>query len=448
MRNAAPVRWSIVVLVGAIVVLSGQSGVAKSMYRSGHGTATDNTHFGLELQNQTYPSNATVVCGACTAPPGFGPMVSNGTGGAASGNSSTSQSGNGSSILSSCGYFCTCNPPGCHYYYGAEFAGTSRTTTILWTTISTPASGPRYGDGYYVLLSAFDTNWNYDQFGFESDWGSTVQGYGAPSQDWQLVWVAAPTSQTTCASTFNVGSTWQPNALTMNPLSVYTFEMALGGGKLTFSLYYGTGLGGYLVWSHSISDTASGLKEAPGQVCGGNTLSGYTDYEEVYSTTVGMFPTWNFNFTANHDSSGAVTQWTRMAAAGNYPRTWHGYEVMLLSGQQWVSIANEAYTLGLSYNFQYVTRGTYYSDPGNINKAGDWCGLFYCYDVLSCSFPSGWTWSYGWYYLVPSPVTVDWTVSSSAPLNTWFYFGCSATIASSNGGSPYELTNYILYMYT
>ncbi len=340
-----------------------------------------------------------------------------------------------------------------HYWLFGTYTGPSTTTTDVYDSVVLPNIGPRAGDMFYEELSIWDSAGHYDQIGVTSDYNSG----GTPStstDDWNANWVSAPN----CGTTFGTG-TWNPDLGSLDPGAAYTFEIALSPGMLSFDIYAGDGTpsGLTLVYSVTVSSTATSLLEQTSTMCGQNLAYGYTVAEEVFNTTVQPFPNWDFNFSNNHASGAYVTSWGEAtsclpALTGScpVPTSPHGYPVWLKSGWAFVEFANQAFSF---QNAPYLSVST---TPGGSFSTlyesdfivGSYCRTNTCYAAGAYSLPSGWSGSVGFGSLItssPAVSSVSFTVPTSA-LTGEYEVWIQLQLTSGPGGSMVEFTSMMVYV--
>ncbi len=207
------------------------------------------------------------------------------------------------------------------YKVGGYILGNYGLYQSVRTSIVLPNIPPRHGEFWALLLSAYDTNLNYDQISVTSDYGVCTpngtylgacnQTGGVPTTNddaWYVGWVVAPgcgnmVNLNTGKQDFVYGKTWNPNAYALQPGSSYTFQMTVGNGTITYSVYSNVGVSGNPLWSFSRVDSSSDFYLDTSTMCNGSAYYGYSVYEEIHNTTAQQFPNWPFNFTANAMSS-------------------------------------------------------------------------------------------------------------------------------------------------
>jgi hypothetical protein len=394
--------------------------------------------------NSTFPGNASTGCDNCLFGAGdtLPPILTSYQGSS----NSVATPGRAHSLALS-GY-------SGHYWLFGEYAGSSSTTTDVYATITLPFIGPRAGDTYFVDLSIWDNAGHYDQIGVTSDFnsGTTPETTG---QDWNGNWVSAPN----CGTTFNA-LTWDPDAGSLSPGQSYTFEVHLGGGMITFSVYDGFGSPSSLQldYSNSTSDSATALLEQSTTTCGGTTAAGYTVGEEVFNTTVQPFPNWDFNISNNHASGSYVTSWNSLAVCDNtwpgacpIPTSPHGYYIWKM-GWAFVEVANQA------YSFQNTPYALVTASPGqHVNGLdedsfliGPYCHQQTCYTIGAYSPPPGWLGSATFCGVItchPTVSTVSFQVPFNAATDQFYYFWIQLQTTPSQGGGAIEWTSMMLYVY-
>jgi|GEM_PF-2729724 len=154
-----------------------------------------------------------------------------------------------------------------HWYAGALTTETG-TAEEVGARAYVPMDEPHPADLYYAtLISVFDSNSSYDQFGFSAYLGR-----------YWLSW---------SYSVVSGGITQHVFSLSELPLAPgpYWFEMEVAGGLLTYRLYDGDGLN--LIWEKSVRTGGEHFVLAPTyfDFYTGETYTGFTVYEEVYQAS-------------------------------------------------------------------------------------------------------------------------------------------------------------------
>jgi hypothetical protein len=348
------------------------------------------------------------------------------------------------------------------YWYGGYYSGANYTQShfvqILYTSILTPASGPRYNDMYFNLLSAFDTNGYYDQLGFSSDYCSGCQNSG--SNTWAVAYEQGWSDSThLCGYTGHIDSA----AYKLSTYTWYTFLMYLSFSNLVFKVYLGDGaFNNTPLWTQSFSDSADSFETAStfkGCEGGYDTSSHYdmTLYQEVHqisSTSSMTHPQWDFWFDQTNVAWWSGSTWNVVGVpdssitanqcwitSGTCPSPAHGYTTY--SYNRYIVIANNAMWLYWSTQSYSVSPGSGYSAYGYEYNLGGYCpGLSgYCSVSMSCTVPTGWTGGPSWatplqYYDYDS----YYANSPSGASPGTYYSGCTFTQTSS---SPNEFTTFI-----
>jgi hypothetical protein len=325
-----------------------------------------------------------------------------------------------------------------HYWIGADYSGSSTTSTNIYTTITTPSSGPHVSEDYYELLSAWDDNGQYDQLGISSVYytGSCPVGGGCTTSPyWEVLW----SQENTGCGAF----TWNSAAYNLGQWTNYTFQMQLSGSNLVFNVYYGIGTGGTLLFTHSRSDTASHFVIAPSYTSCGTSYADFTNYEEVYQISNTMqFPQWDWQFDATYSGSTLITSWSNLNA-GPPTNTW-GYYEAYPNAQGSVQIANEPFEIQFPTDYFSIAPGGGVSwQSGSIARVGSYCsyGFSQCAFSMTCNVPSGFqSVGYGYPTYVPGAAGWDILSYSSTPAGQ-YYPGCTGSIPA---GSAYS--TYIFYV--
>ena len=399
----------------------------------------------LAGSNSTFPGNASTGCYNCqpgandTLPPILASYQGFSSNSIGSSGRATSQALSGYSG---------------HYWLFGEYAGASTTTNDVYASITLPFIGPRAGDTYFVEISIWDNAGHYDQIGVTSDFNSG-NSPGTTGQDWNANWVNAPN----CGATFN-SRTWDPDAGSLGPGQSYTFDIHLGGGFITFSVYYGFGSPSSLQldYSNSTSDSATSLLEQTTTTCGATTAAGYTVGEEVYNTTVQPFPNWDFNISNNHAGGAYVTNWNAKAVCdGSWPGACpvptspHGYYIWKM-GWAFVEVANQAYSFQ-NARYAAVTAGRGQQVSGLSEDSalvGSYCLTQTCYSIGAYSLPTGWTGSVTFSSTLtshPTVAAISFTVPGNAVPYQYYYLWIQLQTTPSQGGGPIEWTSMMLYVY-
>jgi hypothetical protein len=372
-------------------------------------------------------------------------------------NTSTSNNGNGSGLLTQSLGSSPSTSLGYNglYWMGTEYAGTSFTAPLVWATITTPSSGPRVGDEYFLLVSVFDSKGYYDQFGLAS-----VASSG--SNSWQATWSVAGSCGTSLS---NYAGGYVPvSTYPITPGTEYTYEMYLTGSQLEFIVNQGQGInsGGNLV--ATFPDTSSVFQIAQSFPCGGQTYGDFTDYEEVHKLVQGLagqFPQWVFQFYPTYGGQTALTSWQSFAQAGGastaslgfpcpcvLPVPAHGYYTSISpSGNGAVQIANQAYAASFPWSATSVARGHLVSASGHAYSVGSYCNVYgyqLCGLYLNCAPLTGMTVNYG--AQVPASVSWSWNVPGSQSLGL-YYEVCGEGISASGFSGIYEYTTWIFYIF-
>jgi hypothetical protein len=327
-----------------------------------------------------------------------------------------------------------------HYWLGSYYYPPGQLwAQSIYTTLSTPSSGPNANDNYYLLLSTWDTNGNYDQIGLTS-WYTPQHGGGTLQQVWELLW--SITNYNSCnAPAFN------PIAGTLPQFATLTFQMVLTGSQIQYNVYAGTGVGGTLILTVSHADTASHfIIGSSSSYCGGTYNT--TVYEEVHTITTTMqFPEWVFQFSNTYAGSTLITSWGSVNVADSGAtlpsNAWGYYEVYLNSGKS-IQIANEPFQIQFPNDAPVIAPGGHYTANGNVVDVGSYCSWGYspCTLTESCSVPSGWASSYSWGTYVPTSVSFTMGPPTSAPPG-FYYPGCFETISA----GPNAFSDFIFYVY-
>lgn len=341
---------------------------------------------------------------------------------------------------------------GGHYWVGADYTGTASTSTYVYTTIGTPSSGPRDGDLYYELLSAFDSNGNYDQIGLASAYCSSDACAWCPTycttNDYFTVIVSegTPSGQSGCHLAYNFNNV-------IHALGIYedfTFEMKLSGTFLQFLVYSGTGVAGTLQWSDTTGFSDSAAHFVISQqttVCQGTNEENFQPYEEVYNVTNSMsFPQWNSGMAFTYYGTTEATTWATWSA-NSPPTSPHGYYSDITDSGQFVRIDNEAMWVSFPTDLASIAPGGSYTWTGTLNADGGYCS--------PCT-STQWTWSVSWptsqgngggsiaspYDIPNSAITYDFNPFSTA--TPGLYYGqWTATLTST---TPHEYTTFIFYI--
>jgi hypothetical protein len=440
-RDAQHARVVVVLFVAIIVALgflteSATRGPAISRPSTQTAASSGNT-------SSIYPSwvNASVRAGAanttdcnqyCYPPPSeFVPTPSsNGT----RVDRTEASNERSNALLSAAPDACT----GCHYYTGAIYNGSNFNSTNIYTTITTPSSGPRSGDLYYLLLSTWDSNGNYDQIGIASDYFTSgcPSGVACASGDyWEVFWE----EYTPCGLYY-----WNPSAMSLWEYSNFTFQMELTGSHLVFHVYIGVGVGGTLLFTKSLTDSAAHfLVEKESSQCGG--AAGFTVFQEVYDVSNSMeFPQWDFQFDGTYAGSSLISSWATLDYNVTTAPAW-GYVVNFPhNAAASVQLANEPFEIRYPGDSATVApNGTILPQAGYVGDIGSYCydGFSQCYLNMSCHIPTGfnslWT---SWYLWVPShPDYWQFSVNATTPAGNYFP-GCTYTITV---GSTYS--TFLLY---
>jgi hypothetical protein len=331
------------------------------------------------------------------------------------------------------------------YWVGAYYSGTSTTSSKIQTSITTPSSGPRSGDEYYLLLSTYDSAGSYDQLGIGSSYNSP-DGGGPSTDTWEVTY--SYTNIGSCPFQYQT----QIDAGALSPFTTYTYQMVLTGTDLEFNVFTGTDYtSGTPTYSYSVADTASSFEIATSYSECSNTWQDTTDYEEVHyisSTSSMEYPQWNFNFLYTYYGSTLISSaWSTFGVQGAYlnpPSTAWVYHVDYPNSSTGeVQIANEPFSLYYANDKISVAPGSWSDNSGSLNVAGSYCntGNSQCDPTSTvCSLPSGWSWGYNYPGTVPASVFFDFQPPSSAS-GGLYYLGCTVTIPASSA-----FDNYLFYV--
>ncbi len=189
-----------------------------------------------------------------------------------------------------------------HYYAGVSYTGdTNYAMNDVNVTLQVPDDLPESGATvYYVLLSVWDDADSYDQIGLSN------VGNG---QWWILYSTTSPvTASDGCSATYY----FDPTAHALTPGTSYIFNMSVAAGTVTFLVT--TANTNAYVWSISAYTGGNSFAVDGMFSCGSSSLYGWTDYEEVYSTTGPVVP-YDLFFTNNQMYpfgpfiAGSVTTW-------------------------------------------------------------------------------------------------------------------------------------------
>ena len=310
----------------------------------------------------------------------------------------------------------------------------------MYVSLNVPPAPPNYGDAYYVLLSVWDTNGNYDQLGLASWYCAVGEQSGCNgvtgTDAWAIIDFEGYTNSNCPPGT---SATYGPH-LFWNYLSVHstvTLEMNLASSNLNYKVYNGVGTGGTLLWSDHTSDNAANFyieQTESTYSCwsGGNYYSGSIPgtqlYEEVFNINPThsnqQMPPWDFQYYQMYDSGSGVipdSSWTEFSSSA--PTNPNGYWADFTQGTNGVvRIANEAFWLSWSSDSASIAPGGTATYDGNVEAIGsssptDYCVTNTCTISTSyCSAPSGWTSSS--YTLGSSSVPLWWDNSLVAPSGT------------------------------
>jgi hypothetical protein len=340
------------------------------------------------------------------------------------------------------------------YWVGANWGGSAMYFNLVTTTIAVPSSGPSASDDYDLLLSTWDNNGAYDQFGFASDYSP-----GVTTDDWDVMY----------AMGINCGTYWPgPNLVYtgyfLQPGATYTFAMGVGQGLLDFQVFNGGTISGSLYFSATLHSTATTFEAGTnlGQCAFGNSNVPVQVYEEVHKLTLSSFPQWDFQFEHTQVTNWPLpftvlsSGWTGSTAAGGtsfppfpcpcvLPSSPHGYYFSVNGAS--TTIANEVMTANLLPQTVGAVAGTHYSTSGSIGAVGPFCAGTSCAVSLACGF-NGWVGSASTAQgTVPTNWMFSFTVPSGTPKGQVFYLGC-VVLTTASGLAPPEWTSQIVYVYT
>lgn len=335
-----------------------------------------------------------------------------------------------------------------HYWVGATFSGTSFQSTSIYTTITTPSSGPRYNDYYYELLSAWDTSNNYDQIGISSTYCSTsMYSSCQANDDWSVIYSeGTPSGSSGCHLVYNFNPVW----FLINVYSDYTFEMTLTGSNLHFQVFGGYGITGPLVQSTNLSDSAGHFSVSSTYSCRSVNQYGQQVYEEVYNASSSLAtPQWNSGFAYTFAGATQITSWTRYSSPSPYtpPTSPHGYYIDFPNSNL-VRVDNVATWIGYPWDNPTVAPGGWYQDNGTLNADGSFCSGTSCPFTETCNFPAfslGGSGSYGYYLPTDVPdsfIDYQGSIPSSGVPPGLYYSECTVTITST---TPNEFTTFVWY---
>lgn len=332
-----------------------------------------------------------------------------------------------------------------HYWIGATYSGSATTATYVYTTIGTPSSAPRYNDVYYELLSAWDSNGNYDQIGLASFYCSTTLYSSCSNSDnWFIIYSQGTVSSPGCTITYH--TTITSATVYLGIYSDYTFGMTLTGVHLAFDVYAGSSFGGTNVLGVAIADTASNFAIASTYTCEGSSEPDFQVYEEVYDISNTMSaPQWNSGFANTYYGSTDNNQWTTYIST-SAPTCPHGSWIDYANSNTFVRVDNVAFWINMAYDAQTIARGNSNSISGSINADGTYCSGTTCPFTASCTYPTGYT--SGSYsppgssgYVPVSSTTYSVTIGSSATTGL-YTSGCTVTVTST---TPNEYSTFLVY---
>ncbi len=327
-----------------------------------------------------------------------------------------------------------------HYWVMGRDAGASQHVLSVAASVKTPNIGPKSGDYFYVLLSVWDSNDNYDQIGFASNYQPPSGWTGSSSDSWDVTWDFL----TNCAQNTQQGTNWDVNAANLGPGTTYTFQLKLltSSNQLEYLVRDG-GPAGSVLWTKYITDNAAYLDVGRYHACSnGQSWTDYTDWEEVFFLSQQSFPNWDFFFNNNSPSN---IVWEGVAK-GTVPAPPHGYYWLYGSGLPF-TIANQAFNGYLNLESVAVAPGHSVTVGGAVPLVGTYCASNLCYLTILQDIPLGWSWSVSWCSVLPdvcTSVTLQ-PPSSAAPgmYYIWFHFDVSLT--SGYNGPIWEFDSFMLY---
>jgi hypothetical protein len=170
-------------------------------------------------------------------------------------------------------------PYGGHWWAGSVYRGKSQLSTWVTAAISVPSATPDSTEFYYVLLSIWDNTGSYDQIGFSDDygvWGLTYSFTTGP-----------------CTSLTYV---YSPDVVALTPGQQYFIAITTAVAPYVYEEVYTIAANGALTevvfvdWNlmgNGLGVSNPGLEQETSYYCTPViSYAGYTDYEEVYGTTV------------------------------------------------------------------------------------------------------------------------------------------------------------------
>jgi hypothetical protein len=326
-----------------------------------------------------------------------------------------------------------------HYYHMDDYSGSTGNVANVSVQISIPQSGPVPNDTYAVLLSIYDdaTAQYYDQIGI---FGGHNTGSG---DDWEILY----TQNSNCGST-----TVQEGYVDtghLYPGFVFVFEMSLGGGYLNYTVT--TPSYAPIIWTHSVPDSATVFRvNSLEPITCGNSQTGYTNYEEVYSTVDQPVPNWDFNM--SHNLAGGVAAGPWIDHSDNVPADPHGY-YWTQTSSNWVVLANQAvHPFQSNGGFWSGTPGQSMSSFGPADPVGPYCGGNPCYLNLSLALPSGWYHMNSFVQALSAKVTssaavIDVLINTPSNASIGIYYATMTVGLSSTATGPdFEYTTFVFYL--
>jgi hypothetical protein len=319
-------------------------------------------------------------------------------------------------------------PSSSHWWYGAEFNGATASSLVMSAVILVPHDVPVKGEYYYLsLLSAYDSNFRYDQLGIISNYGATGGFPSSSSDSFQVSWQALGACGGTNGTYRAVwGTDWDTGVATLNAGWYYNFTMSISATThiVTYTVYEVLGGGPtgseLVVWQYQHYTGGSYFQIEKTTTCNGTAYSGYTVYEEHYTTVPQDDPNWGV-YIYQTMTGLMTTSWTSYSA-GSTPSGL--YEQ--LAGSH-VFLYNEYFSL----NFTYYWIG---SSPGNTVTDAGWVDNN---DPGSCGCSVSSLTNVGVYPSNPG-LTITFTPTSGSP---HFYYNMTVVVSSSATPGAYYIEN-------